>query len=206
MPSSSKIFRKVALDRLSSPEQIDQLLQLTPARDWLFLSAILALLIAAVIWGFAGTVTSQTIGHGVIVPAADGHLEALLYVASGDAKRVEPGMRVEVSPASVRREEFGFIRARVASIAEYPATEAAMLHEFDNPPLARALSAGSPVTEVRVEMEPDPTRPGRFRWSSGRGAPVRMSGGTMFEGEIVTDEKAPIDLVVPYLREKFGIR
>jgi HlyD family secretion protein len=106
----------------------------------------------------------------------------------------------------VRREEFGFIRGKVTFVSDYPATEAALQRVFENGPLVRALAGAGPVTEVHVEMEPDPATPSGFRWSSAKGAPIQLSGGTLIAGEVVTREQPPIALVVPFLREKLGIR
>jgi len=164
---------------------------------------------------YGGQVVEMKVSPGSLVQAgtpilslqqAVQRLEALVYVASSEAKGVAPGMRVEVSPSSVKREEFGFIRGKVTFVSEYPATEAALLRVFENGPLVRALAGGGPVTEIHVEMEPDATTPSGFKWSSSKGAPIQLSGGTMISGEIVTEEKAPVNLVIPYLREKFGIR
>ena len=61
------IFRKAALDRLASPEQLDQLLYITRPRYWLLLVSIGTLLAGSVYWGFQGTVTTKVPGQGVIV-------------------------------------------------------------------------------------------------------------------------------------------
>jgi len=164
---------------------------------------------------YGGQVVEVKVSAGSLVQAgtsilalqrAVNTLEALVYVPSSEAKGISPGMRVEVSPANVRREEFGFIRAKVTFVSEYPATEAALLRVFENGPLVRALAGGGPVTEVHVEMEADSTTPSGFRWSSSKGAPIRLSGGTLISAEVVTEEKAPVNLVIPYLRERVGIR
>jgi len=134
------------------------------------------------------------------------HLEALVYVPADHAKETKPGMAAEISPTSVKREEFGFIRGRVTFVADYPATEPALMRVFENASLVHALEGAGPVTEVHVEMEADPTTPSGFRWSSSRGFPSALSGGTMISGEIVTREQPPASLVIPYIREKLGIR
>jgi hypothetical protein len=54
------VFRKVSLDRLSSPEQLDQLMQVTDARGWIILSAFGIVLATAVLWGFLGSVAHMT--------------------------------------------------------------------------------------------------------------------------------------------------
>lgn len=50
--SENKIFRKVSLDRLSSPEELDQRLAVTTPIGWLALVSISLLVTAALIWGF----------------------------------------------------------------------------------------------------------------------------------------------------------
>jgi HlyD family secretion protein len=164
---------------------------------------------------YTGQVVEVKVAAGALVQAGTPvlsvqsevvRLEALIYVPADKAKETKAGMSVEISPASVRREEFGFIRGKVTFVSDYPATEAALQRVFENGPLVRALAGAGPVTEVHVEMEPDPSTPSGFRWSSAKGAPIQLSGGTLIAGEVVTREQPPIALVVPFLREKLGIR
>jgi HlyD family secretion protein len=61
------IFREVALDRLSSPEELDRLLRVTDSKAWIAQLTILALTVAALIWGYFGRVPSVVSGQGVIV-------------------------------------------------------------------------------------------------------------------------------------------
>jgi HlyD family secretion protein len=164
---------------------------------------------------YSGQVVEMKVGAGSLVQAGTPilslqpevvKLEALLYIPTDQAKETAPGMEAEISPASIRREEYGFIRGKVTFVSDYPATEAALQRVFENGPLERALTGGAPVTEVHVEMEPDPSTPSGFRWSSRTGAPVQLSGGTMISGEIVTRDQKPITLVIPFVKEKLGIR
>lgn len=61
------VFRKVSLDRLSSPEQLDQLMQVTDARGWIILSAFGIVLVTAVLWGFRGSVAHDVPCSGMLV-------------------------------------------------------------------------------------------------------------------------------------------
>jgi HlyD family secretion protein len=62
----SAIFRKVSLDRLSSPEQIDYLLQVTTVRGWIALLALCAALGAGLAWGLIGEMNTTVAGRGII--------------------------------------------------------------------------------------------------------------------------------------------
>jgi hypothetical protein len=61
------IFRKTALERLASPEQLDQLLQVTSPRGWLALTGLGLLVATALIWSFFGTVTTTVEGQGILI-------------------------------------------------------------------------------------------------------------------------------------------
>src|SRR4028119_517466 len=64
---NSTIFRKVSLDRLSSPEQLDQLIQVTNPRGWITLTAFGALLSAAIAWSVLGSIADKVGGQGILI-------------------------------------------------------------------------------------------------------------------------------------------
>lgn len=66
-PAQPSVFRKVSLDRLASPEQLDQLLQVTDARGWAALVAIGGLLATAALWSVLGRVPEKVAGTGMLV-------------------------------------------------------------------------------------------------------------------------------------------
>jgi HlyD family secretion protein len=61
------LFRKAALDRLSSPEELDQLMQVTNPRAWLALMALGLLLFAAVLWSIFGVIPTRISGKGILI-------------------------------------------------------------------------------------------------------------------------------------------
>ena len=87
---ATDIFRKVSLERLSSPEQLDRTLTVTPTRSWIALLAVLLLLGLAVAWGFEGVVSTTSFGQGVIVRSGG----VLNVVSAGSGVVTE--MRVKV--------------------------------------------------------------------------------------------------------------
>lgn len=65
--TSRRIFRKVALERLSSPEQLDQLMRITTPAGWVTLLAVGGLLACAVIWGLWGSIPTRLDGQGILM-------------------------------------------------------------------------------------------------------------------------------------------
>jgi HlyD family secretion protein len=63
----NRVFRKVSLERLSSPEQLDQVMQVTNPRGWLSLGAIGALLAMAIGWGIFGSLSEKVAGGGILL-------------------------------------------------------------------------------------------------------------------------------------------
>src|SRR5262245_54679447 len=61
------LFRKAALDRLSSPEQLDSLIEVTTLRAWLALLGLLSLVATGLAWGFLGRLPTQVTGTGVLL-------------------------------------------------------------------------------------------------------------------------------------------
>jgi HlyD family secretion protein len=71
--ASERIFRKVALERLSSPEQLDQLVPLTSPIGWTAVVAIAAIVAAAIGWSIFGTLPTSVNGSGILV-SRGGHV------------------------------------------------------------------------------------------------------------------------------------
>ncbi|HEX2188176.1 MAG TPA: NHLP bacteriocin system secretion protein [Longimicrobiaceae bacterium] len=67
MSERRNIFREVALERLSSPEQLDQMMQVTTRKGWLALASLGAVLAAALVWGVFGSIPERIGGPGILV-------------------------------------------------------------------------------------------------------------------------------------------
>jgi hypothetical protein len=292
-----RLFRRVALERLSSPERLDELMEVTTPRTWLALIGLGAVILAAIVWGLHGSVPTLVKGQGIlirdgslqsvdapaagelrdllvsvgdevqqeqvigrIVQAADNRsvvvtsayagrvlelratqgnlvavgtpllsleqpgrpLEGVLYLPPTEAKKVQPGMEVQLSPASVKREEYGLLLGQVVAVGAFPATQAGMKRVLGSEELAKALSANGPPIEVRVELARDARTISGYQWTStlsslgsfvaallphaltealpiwasAPGPPITLASGTPCAADIITEQQAPINLVL----------
>lgn len=63
----TELFRKSALETLSSPEQLDQLMKITRPRSWIALGAIALVLAVALLWSVFGSLPTSVSGQGIIM-------------------------------------------------------------------------------------------------------------------------------------------
>ena len=56
-----------------------------------------------------------------------GGLQAAIYMPAAEGRRVQTKMMAEVTPSTVKREEYGFMFAEVADVSDYPATAQSMM-------------------------------------------------------------------------------
>lgn len=62
-----ELFRQSALARLASPEQLDQLMEVTDTKGWWTLAALVALVVAALLWSFVGRIPTTVQGTGILL-------------------------------------------------------------------------------------------------------------------------------------------
>jgi hypothetical protein len=116
------IFRQEAVERMSSPEQLDELMPVTSPRGWIALAGLSLLLVLGIAWAFLGTIETTVEGNGVLVrpgyvflidaPAAGivetVHVEAEQMVRKGDPLITlvfeEPGEKPGKSDGQPRKE------------------------------------------------------------------------------------------------------
>jgi HlyD family secretion protein len=132
-------------------------------------------------------------------------LEAIVYIPADRGKNIQPGMEVRIEPTTAKREEFGTMVGKVATISEFPVTPEGMSAVLHNDALVKRFSqAGAPYA-VHVRLQRDATTFSGYHWSSGSGPPIRLSTGTLARAEVTTTEQPPIDLVIPIMRRLSGI-
>jgi HlyD family secretion protein len=140
-------------------------------------------------------------------------LLAVIYVSPEEGKRITPGMVVQVSPSTVKREEFGFMLGTVARVASVPSTAEGMMRVLKNKPLTEKLSGGGAPFEVWVALERDPASVTGFRWSSfnpllmkntaAKGPLLAIGSNTLVQAHVTVREKRLITLLIPGLEPLF---
>jgi HlyD family secretion protein len=145
--------------------------------------------------------------------------ESIIFVPAGEGKKIELGDPVEVSPATVKREEHGFIKGKVVAISELPATKLAMEAALEHPELVDTfIKRYAPGVLLRVHVkldeadakpasrsgQPTADRLNHFRWSSSSGHSQPLKTGTMCQAAIVVEKRTLISLILPWTKTVVG--
>ena len=89
--------------------------------------------------------------------------ESIVFVPAGEGKKIDEGDFVEVSPATIKREEHGYIHGSVVAVSELPATRLAMDAALQHPDLVEAFTkkyAPGVLLRVHVQLKPRSPDPG----------------------------------------------
>src|SRR6186713_265327 len=116
-----EIYRKVALARLESPEQLDLVMEVTPPKGWVALASVGVLIVVLVVWGLFGSIPEKVSAAGILLTRggifqleapANGQV-AEVTVKEGDAVRsgqvvariAQPDLVKQISNARAQIEE-----------------------------------------------------------------------------------------------------
>ena len=135
-----------------------------------------------------------------IVEPPSAMLEPIVFVNSSSGKRIKPGMEAQISPSTVKREEFGFMKGTIKFVGDYPVTPDAAMGIIANPTLVQELIGSTAKLEMRAALIPDDKAPSGFQWSSSSGPPFKVDSGTRVTVSVVVDRKRPISKVLPLFK------
>ena len=88
----NQTFRKKSVERVASPEQLNDYVRVANPGVWLALAAVLALLVGACIWGVFGRLDTTLTAVAI---AEKGSIS--VYVKEADISSVEDGMTVTIA-------------------------------------------------------------------------------------------------------------
>ena len=143
----------------------------------------------------------------IISDAGDGRLRCYAFFPLTEGKRVQKDMHAHVEPSIADRERFGVISSVVRDVEPVVGTRDSFLRIMNSPEVAQDIERryGGTVSAV-IDLEVDAASPTGLRWTGGVGYPKQLTPGTLCDVDVVTEDVAPISLLVPWLRQAFGGR
>jgi len=133
------------------------------------------------------------------------NIEPVVYINSASGKRIKAGMEAQVSPTTVRREEYGFMKGEIALVGEYPVTSDAVKATTGNDQLVKEFLDSGTKIQVDVRLLTNGETASGYAWSSSGGPPFKIEGGTKVAVSVVANKTSPFTYyVTPYLRGLIG--
>lgn len=140
---STQIFRKSALEKLSTPEKLDQLITVVDRKSWMPLIAIGLSVFGLVIWGIWGEVQTKVTAQGMlmgggvhdIVPVAQGQLmeikvDAEDTIAAGDVVAIidQPVLEQQLAEA---KSKLAQLKNQYQELKSYGAQDIKLQYDFN---------------------------------------------------------------------------
>lgn len=190
----SKIFRKISVERLSSPENLDQVMRVVPARNWMALVCLFAVAAAFAAWAFLGEIALTAEGSGVMLPSDGSGAPGVAVVLSGeDGRAVQAGMEAFV----VLDARKGDVMAgRVDAVL---AADGALAEEGESIPasalLSRAVRPGDVAALIRFDAG-EAAKAEELLQALGP-EPAGASPGWPCQAQILVERFRPARLILP---------
>lgn len=188
--NGSNLFRKSSLERVSSPEQLNEYIKVTNPSLIAILIGIFTILTAGAVWIFSGGIPKTVDMQGVIVKDLKNSPRVYCYVPVAASKRIKEGMSARVSPEDAPSSEYGYINGTVLSVSDDVVTAEYLNSKFDNPqtvlPLVSSSMQNGNVMEIEI---------GLGEWSNEKGNEVEIVEGTNCTVSAIVGETKLYELI-----------
>jgi len=128
------------------------------------------------------------------------------YVPVTEGRKIYKGMNVIVYPTTVNKQEYGHMEAEVISVDTFVTSAQDIQNQLGEDSLVQTFQQNGAVISVVCELRQDSSTVSGYYWSSKKGKNVALDMGTIVTADVVIEEKAPISMLIPYLKEKFTIK
>ena len=188
--NESNLFRKSSLERISSPDQLNEYVKVTNPSLVIMLISVFTILAAGIVWIFSGVIPKTVAISGIVATDLNENTGVYCFVPLGTSKRLSPGMEVQISPDYADREQYGYIKGTVKSIGSKVLTDEYLAGNFAEPqlflPLVNSAESTSNLVEVRLSMDD---------WSSKEGEKPDITEGTYCTVSVIVGGTKPYELI-----------
>lgn len=132
-------------------------------------------------------------------------LSSFSLFSIGDGKQVKSGMRAEITPGTVQKQDYGGIVGEVQRVSPFPITVEEAQIIIGDASLAQDLMADERTIAVISSLKLDPETYSGYQWSSRRGPDQKITQGTTTMTQVTVDKRAPISFVLPFFRSVTGL-
>ncbi len=112
--------------------------------------------------------------------------ESVAFTTFENLRKLKPGMPVQVSPADLPREKYGYMVGQIVRIDKYPLSKQEALEILKVESFTNDIFPEKATFAVRILLREDPDQPGHILWSHAKQRDVRIATGTFCNIQIIT--------------------
>ena len=166
---SNTLFRKESIDRISSPEQLNDYIKVSNPGIWMLLAALCFLLAAGIVWSITGSLPTKVSVTGVM---KDG--QAICYLSTDDAAKVKTEQTVTVQAVGQDQTYNG----QVSAMGSMPLSSSEVEAELKSDYLFSTLKIANYSVRVAVAV-----------------AKNDIAEGAVINLKIIVEQKKPFDFL-----------
>ncbi|GMB10411.1 MAG: hypothetical protein NkDv07_0216 [Candidatus Improbicoccus devescovinae] len=184
------IFRKNCLERVSSPEKLNEYIRIASPSLIIILAAVFTILIAGCIWIFSNSIPKYMNINGVaVISRLDDQTKitkVYSYISLSEAQKLSIDMDVCVSPEHLPKEENGYINGKVSKIGEDVVTSEYLYEKFDYPAILSSVIPEGSVLEIEIILG---------EWSNSQNKDIKLINGTVCNLSVVVAKQRAYELI-----------
>lgn len=203
MSKKNDIFRKKSLDRISSPEQLNDYIKVSNPSVWIIIIAVFCIFAAALYWGIAGRIPTTVAVNGIsYVDASSDAKEAenvYCFLSETDSvkvtKAINEGTLASVSVTPSYNEDYGSISCELPtkqSVSVSKVSSEEISSKYGNYMASRLIAEQGYYTVLKLNLKKED---GRLAWSNDQNHVATLQGNTICKVSIVTQEDQPIQFL-----------
>lgn len=169
---SNTLFRKASLDRISSPEQLNDYIKVSNPSIWAVIIALCVLLVTVFIWSMIGRLPTNVDVVGVMHNG-----KAMCYLNMKDVASVKVGQPVKLQ--GLNNDEV--ISGTIGKVEVTPESETEIAAELKSDYLVESMGINRFAVKVLVTVTVSNSK---------------IVDGTLLKVKIITQEKRPIDFLM----------
>lgn len=184
------LFRKKNLERISSPEQLNDYIKVSNPSVWLIIGAMLIIAFAFSVWAFSGDITSEVSGTGVFQGSSKNGIDSVVcYVDANYAQKIKEGAKVRIYDKT--KPMSAYVNGEVTKISQIPVKQEDILHSYSSEYVADSILEADYGVGVLIKV--NKTSDGNYDWANNEvGDETFLKLDDLCKVDIITESVKPI--------------
>ena len=196
----NNIFRKKSLERISSPEQLNDYIKVSNPSIWIVLLAAIIFFVAVFIWSINGNIISKIDSKGIFI-GADNELYVACYVPSSEVKneKVRVGMEVRLYDADDTSNSQSYLNGEVVEIDLHSKTSTDIKKNFSDAWISDQMISGLKEGSgnlVYIRLIKDDNSNDGYKWEGESSHSLDVKENNLCKVEVIKESITPINFII----------